>query len=83
MICLFPLASTVCSRAARPDTSHGVLYCFLPCAYSLDLLCHEGPDLGNEEKDEFLGILVSENPSQLRKRNELYKKSRQRSILSF
>ena len=37
----------------------GVLYCFPPCAFSLDLLKREAPYLGTEEsKDEHLVVLV-------------------------
>ena len=50
---------------AGPETTQGVLYCFPPCPYSIDLLRREAPDLGDDGKDEFLVVVVvSGNPSQ-------------------
>ena len=44
---------------ATPDAQQGVLYCFPPCTYSLDLLRREAPDLVSQEgKDEFLVVVV-------------------------
>jgi len=58
-------AAGVISMTAGPETTQGVLYCFPPCAYSLDLLRREAPDLGDDGKDEFLVVVVvSGNPSQ-------------------
>ena len=57
-------AAGVISMTAGPETTQGVLYCFPPCAYSLDLLRREAPDLGDDGKDEFLVVVVvSGNPS--------------------
>jgi RNA-binding protein 15 len=43
---------------AGTDAQQGVLYCFPPCAYALDLLRREAPDLIDEGKDEFLVVVV-------------------------
>jgi len=57
-------AAGVISMTGGPETTQGVLYCFPPCAYSLDLLRREAPDLGDDGKDEFLVVVVvSGNPS--------------------
>ena len=58
-------AAGVISKTVRPETTQGVLYCFPPCPYSIDLLRREAPDLGDDGKDEFLVVVVvSGNPSQ-------------------
>lgn len=57
-------AAGVISMAA-PDATQGVLYCFPPCPYSLDLLRREAPDLADEGKDDFLVVVVvCGNPGQ-------------------
>jgi len=57
-------AAGVISMTAGPETTQGVLYCFPPCPYSIDLLRREAPDLGDDGKDEFLVVVVvSGNPS--------------------
>lgn len=46
------------------EAQQGVLYCFPPCSYSMDLLRREAPDLGDEIKEEFLVVVVvCGNPS--------------------
>lgn len=57
-------AAGVISMTA-PDSTQGVLYCFPPCAYSLELLRREAPDLADDGKDEFLVVVVvCGNPGQ-------------------
>ncbi len=50
-------AAGVISMAA-PGAQQGVLYCFPPCDYSMDLLRREAPDLVDEGRDEFLVVVV-------------------------
>ena len=50
-------AAGVISMTAT-DSTQGVLYCFPPCTYSMDLLKREVPDLADEGKDEFLVVVV-------------------------
>jgi len=50
-------AAGVISMTAT-DSTQGVLYCFPPCTYSMDLLKREVPDLADEGKDDFLVVVV-------------------------
>ena len=50
-------AAGVISMTAS-DATQGVLYCFPPCSYSMDLLHREAPDLADESKEEFLVVVV-------------------------
>ena len=57
-------AAGVISMTGGPEKTQGVLYCFPPCVYSLNLLRRESPDLGNDGKAEFLMVVVvSRSPS--------------------
>ena len=53
-------AAGVISMASANDSAvqQGVLYCFPPCEYSMDLLRREAPNLIGEGKDEFLVVVV-------------------------
>lgn len=50
-------AAGVISMAGN-DATQGVLYCFPPCPYALDLLRREAPDLVDDSKEEFLVVVV-------------------------
>ena len=50
-------AAGVISMTAN-DSTQGVLYCFPPCPYALDLLRREAPDLVDDSKEEFLVVVV-------------------------
>ena len=51
-------AAGVISMAGDSSSQQGVLYCFPPCEYSMDLLRREAPNLIDEGKDEFLVLVV-------------------------